>query len=281
MLRVPIQNAKPGMVLALPVMNPQAAGRPLLLADYRMTSQTIHRLFELGVAEMWVRYPGLDAVDKYVDPQVLERRSRLASRLKRSLAPAQAGAAADLPYDDYLKSIGGLVEDLLKNPATVMFMEDLGDGSSDSLLTHCSANAFLALVLGLRLDWYLIRQRKRLSPRYAREVANLGLGAMLADIGLTRLDDDVRQRWLETGDTSDPAWRAHVRIGYEQMRGKVEPTPRFGGAGYRLLLFLLVSVILFSFLISNFGLENLKLNVDDINFLCGIIFKINEFLNFD
>ena len=47
------------------------------------------------------------------------------------------------------------------------------------------------------------------------------------------------------------------------------------------IAFNIVSVILFCFLIFNFGLESLKLNVDDINFLCGIIFKINETSKFE
>ena len=48
-----------------------------------------------------------------------------------------------------------------------------------------------------------------------------------------------------------------------------------------LIAFKIVSVILFSFIIFNFGLESLKLKQEDINFLWGIIFKINEFLILD
>lgn len=58
----------------------------------------------------------------------------------------------------------------------------------------------------------------------ARDVSNLGVGAMLHDIGMLRLEPTVLRRWNATRDESDPAWREHVNLGYQMVRGEIEPS---------------------------------------------------------
>jgi len=64
---------------------------------------------------------------------------------------------------------------------------------------------------------------------------------MLHDIGMTRLRASVLQRWALEHDDTDPAWQEHVRIGYEMVKGHVEPSAaaavlhhhqRFDGSGF-------------------------------------------------
>lgn len=240
MLRVEVKLAKPGMTLALPVRNPNNPGRQLLSAGYVLNDEVIDRLKELAVREVVVRYPGLEALDKYISPAVLERRGALARRLEHTLDQVKHRASANIPYETYLSELGGLIDGLLANTAGILFIEEAGS-TRTSMLEHASSVAYMSLLIGLKLDSYLIRQRRSLPPRYARMLGNLGLGAMLHDVGLLKLEPHVIQRFEETGNTEDPAWRAHTRIGYELVRGQCEPTAavvvldhhqRFDGSGF-------------------------------------------------
>ena len=223
MLRVDVKLATAGMTLAMPVRNPNNPNRNLLSAGFTLSAEVIERLKQMLVREVMVRYPGLEALDKYVNPQVLERRGTLARRLEHTFDQIKYEAAANIPYDQYMSELGQLLDNLLGNPAAILFIEEAG-AARTSILEHASAVAYMSLLIGVKLDGYLIKQRRTLPPRFARMLGNLGIGAMLHDVGLLKLEPHVLKRHQETGGMDDPAWRAHVRIGHELVRGQVEPT---------------------------------------------------------
>jgi HD-GYP domain-containing protein (c-di-GMP phosphodiesterase class II) len=95
-------------------------------------------------------------------------------------------------------------------------------------VAHATTVAHLSLIMGLRLESYLIRERARLAPQHAKEVVNLGVAGMLHDIGKMKLPER-----LQTRCETDPAlgadraqergeWEAHPRIGYDMLRGGIE-----------------------------------------------------------
>ena len=223
MLRVAIEQAEPGMTLSMPVPNPDAAGRFLLHVGYELQRQDIQRLRERRVRDLYVRCPGLDFVAKFVSPAILERRAALAATMSTVLESTQPQASPNMRFDAYCQAVSQLVEQLLANPTAALYLDQLR-GGEPSLLERSGAVAYISLLMGLKLDGYLIRQRKRLPANTAKKVNNLGVGAMLADIGVRRLPDEVRQRHGQTGDLSDRQWQDHVHIGYELVRGNVEPT---------------------------------------------------------
>jgi HD-GYP domain-containing protein (c-di-GMP phosphodiesterase class II) len=90
---------------------------------------------------------------------------------------------------------------------------------------HATAVAQLSLSLGIRLERYLIEQRRRLSIEHAREVVNLGVGGMLHDIGKAKLPEPLRH-FTRLDPPPEPAqrarWESHVTVGYEMLRGGIE-----------------------------------------------------------
>ena len=104
-----------------------------------------------------------------------------------------------------------------------MFVGDLVD-SGQPAVRHAMNVTYVSLLIGLRLGFYLEHERAKLPAPVARDVSNLGVAAMLHDIGMSRLDPNVVERWNRTHDESDEAWREHVRTGYELVRGELEPT---------------------------------------------------------
>jgi HD-GYP domain-containing protein (c-di-GMP phosphodiesterase class II) len=240
LLRVEVRNAKPGMKLALPVRHPRNFEQILLRVNYTLEPHTIERLGQMSVHSIWVRYPKLDFLSRVVSEQVLRAHSEVVRQVGDVFDRLQKDASAKLPIDTYTQAITDMVDKLMNNPQAAVFMGDLAtDG--DDLLRHSAAVSYLSLLMALKLEVYVVRQRKHIDAHRAKEVVNCGIGAMLHDIGIPQLDQAVRQRYQDSGDEADAAWREHPRLGYELVRGRIEPSAatvvlnhhqRVDGTGY-------------------------------------------------
>lgn len=240
MLKVDLHRAKKGMKLALPVNNPRIPARNLLRVGYELNEAIVQKMEGMGIRSVWVRYPSLEFLEKYLDREAVAARQQVVCSITDTFERMQQTANAKLSYDTYTASIGSLVDQLISHPQTAVFLGDLSD-SSDELMRHSATVTYLSVLLGLKLETYMVRERKHVEPGRAKEVISLGLGAMLHDIGITMLDEPVRHRYEQTGDESDPAYRQHPALGFRQVRGKIEPSAatvvlnhhqRFDGSGY-------------------------------------------------
>ncbi|MEL7474117.1 MAG: HD domain-containing phosphohydrolase, partial [Planctomycetota bacterium] len=221
MLRVPISKARSGMVLALPIYHPNQPARALLRSGVTLEARTILRLRENGVRIVYVRYPGLELLDSFIDPKLIEERAGLTQAITAGFEEVARTAVAPRDFDQYRRRVAALLERITNNRRAALFVDELAE-ASDPLLEHSASVCFLALLLGIELESYLVRERPRLSPQIASDPAPLGLAGLLHDIGVAALDPEVRQRFDETGDETDPAWREHTRLGYELIRNEVE-----------------------------------------------------------
>lgn len=252
MLRVDLGNARPGMELAMPVRHPRAVNQVLLKVGYVLEPNSVQRLLDLGVRLVWVRYPSLNFLEKYVSQEVVQAQGGLIQDIAQTFEIAQRQANAKMNYERYTNSIGRLVAGLVSNPQAALFLGDLGGGTggtrddgaaglSGQMMRHSSTVTYLSLLMGLKLEGYLVKQRKHMEPARAKEVTNLGIGAMLHDIGVMHLPEEVRTRHQNRCDETDPQWREHPTIGYRLVRGSIEPSAatvvlnhhqRVDGTGY-------------------------------------------------
>ncbi len=223
MLRVDLKRARPGMVLALPIINPQAPSRALLKAGYALEDAMIGKLNQMGIRSAWVKCPALDFMKKFMDRDGAEARSSVVAKIADTFELLQEQASANLPYDTYVSSIETLVGSLISNPSSAIFLGDLIDGPAD-LMRHSSTVTYLSLLLGLKLEAYMIRERRHVNPARAKEVVALGMGAMLHDVGLLMLDEDLREEFAKTGDDTDPRFKSHCALGYQTVRGNIDPS---------------------------------------------------------
>jgi HD-GYP domain-containing protein (c-di-GMP phosphodiesterase class II) len=240
MLRVDITQAKPGMTLALPVFHPLRHETALLADGMELDERSIRRLREIKVREVWIEYPEAAFVSRYINPSVIVEQARMTQTIAEAFTNVARHADAPLEYATYRAVIGSLLNKLVARPSAAVFLQELVD-RDEPALQHASTTAFLCLLMGLKLEGYLITQRSRLNANRARDVSSLGVGGMLHDIGMLRLDPDVANRWYHTHDESDPEWRQHVRLGYKLVRGEIEPTAaaavlnhhqRYDGSGF-------------------------------------------------
>ncbi len=242
MLRVPISYAKPGMVLALPVYNPRASARLLLRPGASLEQSTIERLIELHLPEVWIRYPNMESISKYVSPKIMSSRAEVASGVADAFDHAGKDMHARMDFTSYQQAMSKLMDRLINDPDAAVFIGDIADSGSPAI-RHGANVGYLCMLMGLRLGFYMLRERKRLSPRLAKDVTSLGVAAMLHDIGMTRLKASVLERWAIEHDDTDEEWQEHVKLGYSMLRGQVEPSAasavlhhhqRFDGSGFPL-----------------------------------------------
>ncbi|MBX3378575.1 MAG: HD domain-containing protein [Phycisphaeraceae bacterium] len=223
MLRVTIYQARDGMIVAMPVLHPRRPEVVLLRPGAVLDPHTIAKMREIGLYEVWIKYPRLDRLNEYFSAGVVQACAAVTGQIRMALDSVITDAHARLDYSSYRRAVSGLLEKFCERPKAAMFVHELGEGSSPAL-RHASSVCLLSVLMGIKLDFYLIHERIRLAAHSAKDVSNLGVGAMLHDIGMLRLDPAVRENWERTGDDSDPAFREHVQIGYDLVRDQVEPS---------------------------------------------------------
>lgn len=240
MLRVRLRYAEPGMVIAETVRHPRHPGVLLLKPGARLDEPAIARLLELRVPELWIRYPALEGLRRYHAPAVSQARDEAARRIAGALDALVADRHARLDYVAFRTVTTGLLAAVSDSPLAALFIsEQAAIGSAAA--RHAATTCFLSILLGLKLDSYIVRERARLCPGVAQDVTSLGLGAMLHDVGLTALDDATLRRFAAAGDEDDPAWQAHVRVGFDMVKEEFDPAvaacvlhhhQRFDGTGF-------------------------------------------------
>ncbi len=222
MLRVPIGQVEPGMHLAMPIIHPER-GQLLLSEGYALDGLVIRRLAEMQITELWIDYPNSEQIKRYVSPAVLIQQAQVVATVADIFDRVGRDAHAPLEYERYRKTLQGMIEALVSEPLSAAYIMELG-GSASSDLRHSAEVAMLSVLLGLRLQGYLIDQRRRLLPKDARDVVSLGLGGMLHDIGKSMIDSDVREKYEHTRDSTDVRYREHVLLGQKMLTGAVAPS---------------------------------------------------------
>ncbi|MCA9283217.1 MAG: HD domain-containing protein [Phycisphaeraceae bacterium] len=223
MLRVTLNQAKPGMVLATPVHHPERPDTVLLNQGFVLDQPALDRLGALNHPSLWIEYPELDFIAPYINHEIANARGNVTRLLKESFAHLNEEVAAELDYSPYRATVDALIHSLLDNPRAALSIQDLCE-TDDRLARHSSAVCFLSVLMGLKLGGYLIKERHRLPAHRAKDVVNLGVAAMLHDIGMRFMTPDGRKRWYETYNTDDHEWRSHTKLGFRALRGKVAPS---------------------------------------------------------
>ncbi len=225
-LIVPLFDAREGMALAATVTHPDQPGQELLKAGFVLTSDVIKRLADLGVEVVFIDYPDLGDLDKQLMPYLSPERERIYKQMKQTMVSVQKTSSPSVNFTDYYDSTRDLITTLLNSGQNPVYLDVMSAKLGAGAVAHATAVAHLALVLGIRLENYLIQQRSRLTPRHAKEVVNLGVAGMLHDIGTARLPAALQKHSridLPAGEES-AQWQEHVRFGYEMVKEGAEPT---------------------------------------------------------
>ena len=223
MLRLPIDQARPGMVLAQPVYNPRKPQDALLRAGYELDEEFIKRLKELFVPFIWVKFPNLDFLDSILDPELVHQKQSVYGTLKEQFNEAQEINVGKIDYKVYIQAMAKLFMRLLEHSGrNAFFVGELQSKASD-IFRHGVSVAFLSLILGIRLEGYLMKERAR-SRIAGNDLTPLGVGALLHDIGKMDFPEEMRSFRLTAQDMGSPEWQAHTEVGLDLVHNGLDPT---------------------------------------------------------
>ncbi len=223
MLRVPIKMAKPGMKLAAAVHHPHRPDQVLLRIGFELDEKAIERLSDMAVAELWIHHPQLAFVSRYINPHALTCQAKLGAMVTQLFDSLEMTKHLQLEYPVYRSMVRNLLDKLIEDPKAALFIQEI-NAVSQPLMRHSVNVAVLAMLMGLKLDSYLVDQRRRLPANRAKCVENLGIAGVFHDMGMLQLSREARERWREEHDERNEEWRSHVQLGHEMVQGVLEPS---------------------------------------------------------
>jgi HD-GYP domain-containing protein (c-di-GMP phosphodiesterase class II) len=228
------------MVLARPIPLPHDSRRHLLQRDVEIPLDLVPRLIHLGVHEVWVRHRDLEFLDEIFDEAVSDRQREVYAHVRHSFEAVMRGATVDLDISLFEDSIAGLFACLKGNRHGNVLLHKL-DSFDNYLMSHSTNVCYLAMLLGMRLDRYLIDERSFKSPRDARNLEHLGLGCLLHDVGKMRMPERILNKPTRLTLEETAVMQKHPTVGHEMVKGKVPPAAadvvlchhqRWDGNGY-------------------------------------------------
>jgi HD-GYP domain-containing protein (c-di-GMP phosphodiesterase class II) len=227
LLIVNLDEVQPGMKLAVTVTHPEQPDQELLKVGFELRPEIIARLQSMGVEMVYVDYPGLEDLDKHMAAYLSPARQVIYAQIRDTIAAVQKTASPTVAFPDYYASTRELVMTLMQQGQNAIYLDHMSGKLGASAVGHATAVAHLSLMIGLKMEQYLIQQRSRLAPSHAREVINLGVAGMLHDIGTAGLPARVREfsrvALPEEAEAMDE-WATHPQRGYDMIKGGVEAT---------------------------------------------------------
>lgn len=240
MIYIPISQLESGMILAAPVRHPKIEDHVLLQAGFRVDADSIKNLHRFSVVSAWIRHPSFDFLDRQLSDDIPHRRARLYESVKQSFSGVADKTVGAFDLIEYRTVVGEMIMAMVANRDNAVWAERLMDGS-DELFSHSANVAYLSLVIGMRIKEYVAEQRRFVSYAEGADLTNLGIGAMLHDLGKLGLD---RKWWNVHGidaEANSDEYRSHAERGYRAVQGRVEATSsqvllhhhqRFDGSGF-------------------------------------------------
>jgi HD-GYP domain-containing protein (c-di-GMP phosphodiesterase class II) len=225
MLILSITEVRPGAKLALGVTNPRHRDQELLKAGFVMDAVIIGRLKAMGVTQVFVEFPGLEDLDSIFMNSLSPERQEMYQQVRGAIVENERNLQPVVRFGAYIDATRNLVKSMIGSPGRGAFLDVLN--KNDDAIEHATSVAHLALVLGIKLDGYLMRERSRLPNHVAKDVTHLGVAAMLHDIGKSKLPKALQQYHslnLPQSQSELAEWQKHAQYGYEMIRRSTDAT---------------------------------------------------------
>ena len=240
MLRVPVHKIQPGMILARPVPLPSDPHRFLLQRDHEIPLDMVPRLKQLGVYEVWIRYRDLEFLEDLIDEELGDRQREVYHHVRRNFEQIMKGTTVEIDLMQFQNSIAGLFDYLKESKTGSVFLQKL-DAFDNYLMSHSTNVCYLSLLLGMRLERYLIQERSFKSAKNAKDLQQLGLGCLLHDVGKMLIAPEILNKPGKLTSEEMNQIKMHPVYGFEMVKGQVSAAAsqvvlnhhqRFNGEGY-------------------------------------------------
>lgn len=228
------------MVLARPIALPDKPGRYLLQRDVEIPSAVIPRLKRWGIMDVWIRFQELEFLEDVIDEDLEDRQREVYRHVRRNFEQIMSGTSIALDLTQFTSSISELFDFLKQNPTGNVLLDKL-DAFDNYLMSHSTNVCYLALMLGMRLERYLIDERSFKTARDAKDLQLLGLGMLLHDVGKMRIPPEILNKPGRLTPEELEIMRQHPALGHEMVKNEVPSTAsevvlnhhqRWDGKGY-------------------------------------------------
>ncbi len=220
MLLLPTTSLKVGMTLAQPILHPLCESCVLLTDGVTLEPSYIQRLNELGVSHVWIDFPGLDEVDAALNKEISQDHLRLYQAINDSIERLERRVAVKLNLHQYRKAVRCMLTNIVEEPNHDVITHQLA--SCGSVLTGHLANcSYLSLLVGAHMTGYLRRQRSSLPADIAENTSELGVGALLHDVGKLLMPDELQNKSILDEQADWPEYRCHVHAGFDHAHENV------------------------------------------------------------
>ena len=155
MLRVPVQKIRPGMVLARPIPLPHDPFRYLLQRDVEIPMDLVPRLEQLGILEVWIRHRELEFLEDIIDEGLADRQREVYVHVRQNFEAILRDTAAEIDLVHFQSSIMALFSFLKGSAGSDVLLQKL-DAFDNYLMSHSTNVCYLALLLGMKLERFLI-----------------------------------------------------------------------------------------------------------------------------
>ncbi|MHB9143849.1 MAG: HD-GYP domain-containing protein [Symbiobacteriia bacterium] len=209
MQRLPVARIRAGMVVGKPVLG--SNGQMLLSSGMVLTDSYIMRLREKGVPSVYIQeqVPELmvDVQDVISDESRLRANVAVRDLLKDArseLAIARRGFVT-LNDTQVRKSVNSLVDELLQNRDIAVNLADIRT-LDNYTFGHSVQVGVLSILTGITMGYDNLKLR------------DLGIGAILHDIGVTRVRDDIATKAGALTPEEMAEMQKHCEYGFDMLR---------------------------------------------------------------
>jgi HD-GYP domain-containing protein (c-di-GMP phosphodiesterase class II) len=210
------------MLVAAAVIHPQRPDVELLSPGVTLDGRLIARMQQIAIPDVWIHHDAVADLDLSITTELSDVRLAAYAQIKNDFANIASRTIGAGQVVAYRQTVMSLITELTSNRKLAGFTDRLFQ-SGAGLFAHCANVSYLALIAGIELETYIVRQRDRLDVDHARDLTPLGLGAMFHDIGKVTLDPALGDHH-EVSDADEPqGYREHVIAGYRLLSGTQFP----------------------------------------------------------
>lgn len=207
MRRIRVEDLKPDMIIARSIYSGDS--HILLHAGMVLTPDSIRRLYEIGITSVYIQQEDLIETTPIQDVISEETRLETIRMVKLSFVNLEIHLKLNLGK---LKSlVDNIIDELLTNDHVLVQLSDIR-AFDDYLFAHSVNVCVLSIMTGITL----VYERQHLME--------LGVGALLHDIGKTRVDAEILNKPDDLTRDEFEEVKRHTEYGFEILREYQEVT---------------------------------------------------------
>ncbi|NLB87882.1 MAG: HD-GYP domain-containing protein [Syntrophomonadaceae bacterium] len=202
MIRLDVEKLKPGMTVARSIYN--SDGRILLHAGIVLESTYIERLKQIGIYSVYVKDNIIDNLNLDI-PEIISETTRINTikEIKENFVNIENNRKLNIRAVKTL--VDNILDELLQNHDVLVHLSDIRT-FDDYTFAHSVNVCILSIVTGITMGYHDLKLKE------------LGLGALLHDIGKTKIDKNLINKPDDLTREEFAEIKKHTEYGFEILR---------------------------------------------------------------